>query len=155
MQGLKPDSGDIPPFFLPSRYKLLYQMISDSKNSTRIGRKPIPDELKKEFAAHAKEYAEYKQAQTLRMKEEDKAALQVQLKALDALIFLPDYLYDEATSDSGLAHSEDNHEFKPSILYMEQMLRLFPREVACRYKMIPAWEESLMRIEEADNGDDK
>ena len=58
----KPDEGDIPPFFLPARYKLLFKVIEDSKNSTRIGRKPMPDDLKKKFAAHAKEYAEYKQA---------------------------------------------------------------------------------------------
>ena len=75
MQNIKPDEGDIPPFFLPARYKLLFKVIENSKNSTRIGRKPMPDELKKSFAAQAKEYSEYKQAQTLRMRKEELAGL--------------------------------------------------------------------------------
>lgn len=41
---------DIPAFFLPSRYKLLFKMIEDHKNTSRIARKPIPLELKKEIA---------------------------------------------------------------------------------------------------------
>ena len=36
MQNIKPDEGDIPPFFLPARYKLLFKVIENSKNSTRI-----------------------------------------------------------------------------------------------------------------------
>ena len=60
MGGLKTDKEEPPPFFLPARYKLLFKMVEDQKNQTRIGRKPIPDERKKEFAAQAKEYAEYK-----------------------------------------------------------------------------------------------
>jgi hypothetical protein len=41
------------------------------------------------------------------------------------------------------------YEFRPAMLYMEQMLRLYPREISCRWKLLPAFEESLMRIEEA------
>ena len=111
----------------------------------------MPDDLKQKFAAHAKEYSEFKQAQRLRMLDEDKAALGVQLKALDSLTYLPDYLYEEATSESGQTHSEDMAEFMPSILYQEQMLRLFPKEYSCKMKITPAFEESLMRIEEENN----
>lgn len=49
-----------PPFWIPARYKLLGRVMEDNLNSTRIGRKPIPENVKKEFAAHAKEYAAYK-----------------------------------------------------------------------------------------------
>ena len=44
-------------------------------------------------------------------------------------------------------------EFMPAILYMEQILRIFPREITCRYKMIPAYEETFMRWAE-ENTDD-
>ena len=47
--------------------------------------------------------------------------------------------------------SEDLAEFKPAYLYMEQMLRMFPKEITVRYKMTPAFEESLLIIEEAKN----
>ena len=51
---------EAPPFWLPARYKLLGRVMEDTQNSTRIGRKPIPENVKTEFAAHAKEYAAYK-----------------------------------------------------------------------------------------------
>ena len=53
---------EVPPFFLPARYKLMFNLAADMRNAHRVGRKPIPENLKKEFAAHAKQYAEYKQA---------------------------------------------------------------------------------------------
>lgn len=68
MGGMKSprDTGeDIPPFFLPARYKLLFKVYELQKNSARIGRKPIPEKVKKEFAAKAKEYMEYKHAERL------------------------------------------------------------------------------------------
>lgn len=41
------DSGEeIPPFFMPQRYKLLYKVMEDHKNCTRLGRKPMPLEVK-------------------------------------------------------------------------------------------------------------
>lgn len=41
------DSGEeIPPFFMPQRYKLLYKVMEDHKNSGRLGRKPMPLEVK-------------------------------------------------------------------------------------------------------------
>ena len=58
---------------------------------------------------------------------------------------LPDYLMNEATSETGASVSDEMQEFMPAILYMEQILRVFPRELTCKYKMIPAFEESLMR----------
>ena len=73
----------------------------------------------------------------------------MQLKALDALVFLPDYLFDEATSETGATLSDEMHEFQPGMLYMEQLLRIFPREMSCRCKLIPAFEETFMRWEEA------
>jgi len=41
------DSGEeVPPFFMPQRYKLLYKIMEDHKNITRLGRKPVPLEVK-------------------------------------------------------------------------------------------------------------
>ena len=92
------DTGEeLPPFFLPPRYKLLFKIMADNKNCTRIGRKPIPDHIKKEFAQHAKEYQEYKQAELLILEKQEIAATKVQYKSLDSLIYLPDYLLDECT----------------------------------------------------------
>ena len=136
---------EIPPFFLPARYKLLFNLVADMRNAHRVGRKPIPENLKKEFAAHAKEYAEYKQAQRLRMKQEELDHIRVQKNVLESLFQLPDYLMAEATSETGASVSDEMQEFMPAILYMEQLLRVLPREISCKYRMIPAFEESLMR----------
>ena len=46
------DSGEeIPPFFLPQRYKLLYKIYEDTKNASRLGRKPMPLDVKQKLAA--------------------------------------------------------------------------------------------------------
>jgi hypothetical protein len=37
---------------------------------------------------------------------------------------------------------------------MEQMLKILPREYTCKLKMIPAWEETLMKYDES-KGDQK
>ena len=61
--GLKDTTQEIPPFFQPQRYKLLYKVMEDHKNSGRYGRKPIPVEVKQNFAKIAKEYNEFKTAE--------------------------------------------------------------------------------------------
>ena len=68
---------------------------------------------------------------------------------MDAILFLPDYLLEECLSESGETVQEDMQEFRPAILYMEQMLRIYPKEISSRWRMLPAVEESLMRIEES------
>ena len=40
-------------------------------------------------------------------------------------------------------------EFMPGVLYMEQILRVFPKEYTNRLRMLPAFEESLMKYDEA------
>lgn len=65
---------------------------------------------------------------------------------MEGTLFLPDYLLDEAWSDTGKLTSEAMDEFNPAQLYMEQMLRVFPREYAVKLRMQPAYEESLMKI---------
>jgi len=55
------DTGEeLPPFFLQPRYKLLYKVLQDQKNCTRIARKPMPEALKLEFSQKSKEYHAYK-----------------------------------------------------------------------------------------------
>ena len=46
---------------------------------------------------------------------------------------------------------EDDGEFIPSVLYMEQILQMFPPEQTSRYRLFPAFEESLMRSAEQAN----
>jgi hypothetical protein len=73
---------------------------------------------------------------------------------MDAIVFLPDYLMEECLSGDGMIASQELQEFKPAVMYMEQMSKLYPREITCKWKLIPAFEESFMRIEEARNAEE-
>ena len=77
----------------------------------------------------------------------------VQVKATDAIAFLPDYLMEEVFAGDGEVLSQDLYEFRPAVLYMEQMIRLFPREISAKWKIIPAFEETLMKINEERNNE--
>ena len=65
-----------------------------------------------------------------------------------ACYFLPEYLQDEVAQQAGQEISENMEEFTPAMLYTEQMMRLLPRETAVRFKIFPAFEETLMRWQE-------
>jgi hypothetical protein len=132
----------------------MFKMVEDSKNNVRIFRKPMPPEVKAEFARKSKEYHSFKAIERNEIEKELNAQLKVQLKALDACTHLPDYLMDEVFGEDGSMREEDMNEFKPSIVYMEQMLRLFPREITAKWKLYPAFEESFMRMEESRNQSD-
>jgi len=43
-------------------------------------------------------------------------------------------------------HSQDMAEYYPAILYIEQMLRVYPLEITDRLRVTPAFEESFMKI---------
>ena len=58
--GFKDAGEEIPSFFMPQRYKLLYKVMEEGKNISRIGRKPIPKEVREELAKAAKEYNSFK-----------------------------------------------------------------------------------------------
>lgn len=126
-------------------------MVQDSKNNCRIFRKPMPPDVKADFAKKSKEYHAFKTVERNEVEKELNAQLKIQLKALDACLVLPDYLMEECFGEDGQMREEDMQEFKPSIIYMEQMLRLYPREITHKWKLFPAFEESLMRIEESRN----
>ena len=66
----------------------------------------------------------------------------------EAVHFLPDYLTDEVNQQAGDEVAENMDEFTPNMLFTEQVMRLFPREIAVRFKMYPAFEETLMRYQE-------
>ena len=74
------------------------------------------------------------------------------MKALDAVVFLPDYLMEEAIQDNGEMLNQDELEFKPSSLFIEQYMRIFPQELTCKLKVLPAFEESLMTMTESKVG---
>ena len=74
------------------------------------------------------------------------------MAAMESSLFLPDYLLEEAWSDQGGLRSDQVEEFTPAVLYMEQILRIFPREYTSRLKMIPAGEETLMKLDESKGG---
>ena len=144
------DSGEeVPPFFMPQRYKLLFKVMEDHKNCTRLGRKPMPVEVRERLAAVSKEYNEFKTAEKTLMDMERGRLVATQIKAADAIFYLPDYLLEEALNDSGIQAMEDAQEFAPSVVYMEQIMQMFPPEITCRLRLIPAFEESLMRSAEA------
>jgi hypothetical protein len=86
---------------------------------------------------------------------EEALIVEAQMKALDAVIFLPDHLMEEAIQDTGETQFQDTLEFKPASLYMEQIMRIFPQELTCKYKVIPAFEESFMTMNESKGGGDQ
>lgn len=86
---------------------------------------------------------------------EEALIVEAQMKALDAVIFMPDHLMEEAIQDNGETQQQDMLEFKPSSLFMEQILRIFPQELTCKYKVIPAFEESFMAMNESKGGKDQ
>ena len=144
-----------PPFFMPVRYRLLVKCLQESRNSNRFSRKPMPDAVRLEYARRAKEYNMYKHLEVTQLEKESALNLKAQLNALDACLFLPDYLMDETLGESGLQQAEALEEFQPGVLYMEQILRIFPKEYTNRLRMIPAFEETLMKYDEAKGGDSK
>jgi len=116
---IKDTTEEVPPFFMPARYKLLMKVMEDHKNSMRLGRKPMPVEVRTNLAAVAKEYSEFKTAEKMLMDMEQSKVNSLQIKAVDAILFLPDYLLEETMSDSGAQAMEDVSEFAPSVVYME------------------------------------
>lgn len=139
---------EMPGFFTNARYKLMYKVMQDHKNCKRLGRKPLPAELKKKIAEQSKEYHAYKVVEKDNLERELNAQTKVQLKAMDAICFLPDYLMEECLEENSEKLTLDMMEFEPSTLYMEQLLRLYPREITARWRLQPAFEESFMRIED-------
>ena len=69
-------------------------------------------------------------------------------KAMDATVFLPDYLLEECFSEWGQEGAEDMEEYQPAIMYMPQMLHILPREETEKYKLLPAFSDSFMRMED-------
>ncbi len=82
------------------------------------------------------------------LERESTLALKTHLSALEACLFLPDYLMEETFTESGSSQSEAMEEFMPGVLYTEQVLRIFPKEYTNRLRLLPAWEETLMKYSE-------
>ena len=62
---------DMPPFYnQPSRYKLWVKIIQEHKNTPRYARKPMPKEVREEYARRSKEYNAYKLAEMNMLSEE-------------------------------------------------------------------------------------
>merc|ERR1711865_810192 len=59
-----------PPFYLPPRYKLMFKVLTANKNCTRIGRKPMSDDLMADFVKQSKEYHAYKQYEKMQVERE-------------------------------------------------------------------------------------
>ena len=115
----------------------------------------MPEEVRLEFARRSKEFHMYKHHEMQLLEKEAALHLKTQLAAYEACLFLPDYLMDESLTESGSQASEALEEFQPAVLYMEQILRIFPKEYSNKLRMIPAFEESLMKYDEAKSGDSK
>jgi hypothetical protein len=113
MMGTSPkDLGEeMPSWFLPARYKLYFKAVTENRNSNVIVRKPIPKDIKAEFAKHSKEYHAYKLAERELIDQENNDNLIDFEKSMGAAVFLPDYLLEEAFSDAGAETSADMEEF--------------------------------------------
>ena len=142
-----------PPFFMPARYRLLVKCYQEFRNSNRFSRKPMPDDVRIEFARRSKEYQMYKHHEVTMLEKEGTLQLKSHHQALEACLFLPDYLMEETLEEKGGQISEAMEEFMPGVMYMEQILRIFPREYTNRLRMLPAWEETLMKYDETKSGD--
>ena len=59
---------------------------------------------------------------------------------------MPDYLLEEATTEYGEMNLEVNAEYNPMIIYLEQIMQVFPREMTAKHKMQPAFDESLNKM---------
>ncbi|CDW77220.1 UNKNOWN [Stylonychia lemnae] len=143
---------DQPSFFTSPRTRLYVKLIQDYKNANRINRKPIPEEVKQELAKKSKEFFAYKHVERILLEKEANEFVISQYKAQQATIFLPDQLFEESFGDSGETRQLEMHEFMPAQLYLEQVLRIFPREYASRFRLSPAFEETLMKYEESKGG---
>lgn len=53
----------------------MFKVLADHKNCTRVGRKPLPDKLKLEFAQASKEYHAYKQIERMEIEKEQNTQL--------------------------------------------------------------------------------
>ena len=144
---------DQPPFYMPARYKLYIKCLQEFRNSNRFSRKPMPDAVREEFVRRSKEYQAYKQCEQRMLDEEANLYAGTQIKALEAAFFLPDYLMEEAWSQTGEAEVEQNEEFLPAHMYTDQLLRIMPREFTSKIRMLPAFEETLMKYDEKRGGD--
>jgi hypothetical protein len=96
------DKGEeMPSFFLPVRYKLMFKILQQNKSCTTVGRKPIPAELKAEFVQASHEYHAYKYYEKAQCDMEENNKIKAHYKAMDACVFLPDYLLEECFSEWG------------------------------------------------------
>mmetsp|Transcript_25286 Transcript_25286/g.24680 ORF Transcript_25286/g.24680 Transcript_25286/m.24680 type:complete len:86 (-) Transcript_25286:216-473(-) len=55
---------------------------------------------------------------------------------------------EESMADTGDKDSDANKEFVPGVMYIEQLLRILPKEYSVKLKMHPAYEETLLKIYE-------
>eukprot|EP00347_Sterkiella_histriomuscorum_P002067 403369599 len=141
-----------PLFFQPQRTKIYMKIMQDIRNNHRISRKPMPDQVRQEFVEKSKDYHAYKLAE-LRLQEDEYNKNNIQtIEALDSIVFLPDQLFEECLAESGESRSMENFEYTSGNLYLEQILRIFPREYTVRLKFAPAFEETLMKYEETRGG---
>ncbi len=61
----------------------------------------------------------YKHYEVQMLEREGALHLKSQVTALEACLFLPDYLMEETLTESGSAYSEAMEEFMPGVLYIE------------------------------------
>ena len=86
---------ELPPFMIPPRYKLMFKIMQNDRNNTRLHRKEIPLADKERFAQQAKDWAMYVQANKLIGEEEMNSLVHEQINTDMACAFLPDYLRNE------------------------------------------------------------
>ena len=70
----------------------------------------------------------------------------MQFQTDQSLLFLPLYLQKELDEENTETQADNMQEFVPAQLYNEQVMRIFPKEIAVRFKMLPSFEETFIKI---------
>ena len=104
------------------------------KNCNRVTRKKVPLEKAKEFGEKSKEYHEYATQKHRVVLEEGSRAIKKTLDTqLVAAYVMPDNIYKEMYgAPHNLTFSGDQVAYDPTVLYLEQIYRLFPKEMYMR-----------------------
>ena len=70
------------------------------------------------------------------------------MNALGSCCFLPNYLFEEVTGDDEWDKMDEVDEYQPSVLYMDQLYNLYPREFSMRMNLFKELEITNLAMNE-------
>ena len=120
--------GHIPSYWTPERAKFMFKAWEEHRNHSRLDRKELPMEVKKELQQVTREYIVFKQREEKHLDEMQVKREKVMNEAFKACFFLPDYLFEEALFVDTDESRHELKEYHPMMLYHDQMHEIFPYE---------------------------